>query len=140
MLSKHTIVLSVSTIQGNFLKNDYHGKGRSYYSWHKLFKLFKSSLSFCLVPTPHQDNIMQIRCGSPDCSTYSTHKVYHQSVKLIIILYGIALFLSDFLVVAASPCQCDSSLTDFSQFTSSTLTAAFFDGLEFPYKTDETLS
>ena len=43
-----------------------------------------------------------------NCSTYSTHKVYHQSVKLIVILGGIALFLSDFLVVAASSCQCDS--------------------------------
>ena len=43
-----------------------------------------------------------------NCSTYSTHKVYHQSVKLIVILCGIVLFLSDFLV-AASSFQCDSS-------------------------------
>ena len=38
----------------------------------------------------------------------STDKVYHQSVKLTVILCGIVLFLSDFLV-AASSCQCDSS-------------------------------
>ena len=43
-----------------------------------------------------------------NCFTYSTHKVYHQSVKLIVILCRIVLFLPDFLV-AASSCQCDSS-------------------------------
>ena len=48
-------------------------------------------------------------------STYSRHKVYHQSVKLIVILCGIALFLSDFLV-AASSCRCDSSNFEWYKF------------------------